>query len=377
MGERVTEQHLQVDSVTKVFESGVLAVDRASFSVRKSEFLTILGPSGSGKTTLLRMIAGFEPPTSGEIYLNGRPLTPVPPNKRPVNTVFQNYALFPHMNVLNNVGYGLVAKRMHKDEIQARVKRALELVSLSGLERRHPEQLSGGQQQRVALARALVCEPEILLSDESLGALDLKLRKQTQIALKSIQKTTNITFIHVTHDQEEAFTMSDRIVVMNNGVIEQIGSPLDLYFNPKTMFVGGFIGENNLIRVRVVSYDGKDLVVESSRRDRIVVSGSKVRGGRVKAGDEVFIFVRPESISLGEISAGANRFSAKVLDVMVIGSEVKILLRFGDADTIIVKIPTPTDVRSLSLGVSRGEEVRFGFEPEDVIGVYAKDGEPG
>lgn len=366
--------HLKINNVTKTFDNNVVAVSNASFSVKKSEFLTILGPSGSGKTTLLRMIAGFEFPTSGEIYLKGSPLTPVPPNKRPVNTVFQNYALFPHMNVFNNVSYGLVAKRIPKREIKKKVTQVLELVSLTGLEKRYPEQLSGGQQQRVALARALVCEPEILLSDESLGALDLKLRKQTQIALKTIQKTTNVTFIHVTHDQEEAFIMSDRIVVMNNGVIEQIGTPLDLYFSPKTIFVGGFIGENNLISMKVLSFDDKHLTGESSQKDRISLISSKVISKNISKGDEVFIFIRPESIDLREASLKLNHFYAYVIDVIVVGSEVKILLRYGDNETITIKVPTPTDIGNLNIGVKRGEKILVGFDPDDVIGIFKKDG---
>jgi putative spermidine/putrescine transport system ATP-binding protein len=224
-----------------------VAVAGVDLTVDEGEFFTLLGPSGSGKTTLLRLIAGFERPDAGRIELGGRDVTSLPPHQRNTNTVFQDYALFPHMTVAQNIGYGLRIKGVPSAERQRRVKRALDMVRLSGLDQRRPNQLSGGQRQRVALARAVINEPEVLLLDEPLGALDLKLRQEMQIELKQIQKEVGITFVYVTHDQEEALTMSDRVAVMSNGLIEQIGSPVEVYEQPATEFVAGFIGISNVL----------------------------------------------------------------------------------------------------------------------------------
>jgi putative spermidine/putrescine transport system ATP-binding protein len=248
----------------------VVAVAGVDLTIVEGEFFTLLGPSGSGKTTLLRMIAGFERPDSGRIELGGRDVTSMPPHLRDTNTVFQDYALFPHMTVGENIGYGLRIKRVPGADRKKRVERALQMVRLSGLENRKPNQLSGGQRQRVALARAVINEPEVLLLDEPLGALDLKLRQEMQIELKQIQKEVGITFIYVTHDQEEALTMSDRMAVMSNGRIEQIGSPVDVYERPATEFVAGFIGISN-----VLSRDGVRFVVRPEKI-RIIEEGDTV-----------------------------------------------------------------------------------------------------
>ena len=237
---------IELKGITKVYEDGYTAVDDFNLEVKRGEFVTLLGPSGCGKTTTLRMIAGFSMPSSGEILLNGKSIQDLPPYKRPVNTVFQRYALFPHMNIYNNIAFGLKQKKMGKDEIARKVRRVLDLVDLEGFEERSVSTLSGGQQQRIAIARALVNEPEILLLDEPLGALDLKMRKEMQIELKSMHDKLGITFIYVTHDQEEALTMSDKIVVMNEGKIQQIGTPEDIYNEPKNAFVADFIGESNI-----------------------------------------------------------------------------------------------------------------------------------
>src|SRR5215210_5474533 len=242
----MTERDIHLEDVSKRF-GDTLAVDRLTLSIERGAFYALLGPSGCGKTTTLRMIGGFEDPTEGRVYLGGEEVTQNPPYKRDVNTVFQSYALFPHLNVEKNVGFGLERRRVGRDEVRTRVGEALELVQLSGLGRRKPAQLSGGQQQRVALARALVNRPRALLLDEPLGALDLRLRKQLQIELKRIQKEVGITFVHVTHDQEEAMTMADEIAVMNEGRIEQAGSAADLYETPSTAFVANFLGDCNLI----------------------------------------------------------------------------------------------------------------------------------
>lgn len=237
---------IELRGITKVYEDGYTAVDNFNLEVKRGEFVTLLGPSGCGKTTTLRMIAGFSLPTSGEILLNGKSIQDLPPYKRPVNTVFQRYALFPHMNIYNNIAFGLKQKKTPKDVIERKVRRVLDLVDLEGFEERSVSTLSGGQQQRIAIARALVNEPEILLLDEPLGALDLKMRKEMQIELKDMHNKLGITFIYVTHDQEEALTMSDKIVVMNEGKIQQIGTPEDIYNEPKNAFVADFIGESNI-----------------------------------------------------------------------------------------------------------------------------------
>ena len=237
---------IELKGITKVYEDGYTAVDNFNLEVKRGEFVTLLGPSGCGKTTTLRMIAGFSMPTEGEILLNGKPITNLPPYERPVNTVFQRYALFPHMNIYNNIAFGLKQKKTPKDVIERKVKRVLDLVDLEGFEERSVSTLSGGQQQRIAIARALVNEPEILLLDEPLGALDLKMRKEMQLELKDMHDKLGITFIYVTHDQEEALTMSDKIVVMSEGKIQQIGTPEDIYNEPKNAFVADFIGESNI-----------------------------------------------------------------------------------------------------------------------------------
>lgn len=243
---------IELENVTKSFEDNVI-LKNFNFKVKKDEFLTILGPSGCGKTTILRLIGGFEEPDEGKILFNGEDITEKEPYERKINTVFQKYALFPHMNVYNNIAFGLNIKKMDKNLIKERVKEVLKLVNLVGFENREIESLSGGQQQRIAIARALVNEPEVLLLDEPLGALDLKLRQAMQIELKRIQKSVGITFIYVTHDQEEALSMSDTVVVLNNGEIQQMDSPLNIYNEPKNAFVADFIGESNIIKAKMLS----------------------------------------------------------------------------------------------------------------------------
>src|SRR3954464_6524618 len=265
-GERIgaatsNEADIRLENVTKRFGEAV-AVDDLTLSIQRGAFYALLGPSGCGKTTTLRMIGGFEDPTEGVVYLGGQAVTDLPPYKRDVNTVFQSYALFPHLSVERNVAFGLERKKVAKADAARRVGEALEMVQLGGLAKRRPGQLSGGQQQRVALARALVNRPRALLLDEPLGALDLRLRKQLQIELKGIQREVGITFVHVTHDQEEAMSMADTIAVMNAGVIEQLGSPADLYDPPATTFAANFLGQSNLVAGRVDAADGDRLELE-------------------------------------------------------------------------------------------------------------------
>lgn len=278
---------IELKNVTKSFGDNVILKD-FDFKVKKDEFLTILGPSGCGKTTILRLIGGFEEPDEGKILFNGEDITNKEPYERKINTVFQKYALFPHMNVYNNIAFGLNIKKMDKNLIKEKVKEVLKLVNLVGFENREIESLSGGQQQRIAIARALVNEPEVLLLDEPLGALDLKLRQAMQIELKRIQKSVGITFIYVTHDQEEALSMSDTVVVLNNGEIQQMDSPLNIYNEPKNAFVADFIGESNIIKAKMLS----DFKVRFLDYDFTCVDSG------FKDMEDVEVVVRPEDVLL-------------------------------------------------------------------------------
>jgi spermidine/putrescine transport system ATP-binding protein len=296
---------VRLDRVTKRFGE-MVAVDDLTLEIDQGEFFSLLGPSGCGKTTSLRMIGGFEEPTQGTIYLGGSDVTNLPAYRRNVNTVFQSYALFPHLDVADNVAFGLRRKNVAKPEVERRVKEALVLVDLPGFEKRTPSQLSGGQQQRVALARALVNHPKVLLLDEPLGALDLKLRKQMQLELKRIQSEVGITFLYVTHDQEEAMTMSNRLAVMRHGKIEQIGGPEDVYENPSTEFVAGFLGASNLLDGEIKERTDGAATVALATGGSVAVPTARLNGqtGRVKVG------VRPEKIRLeadtGEVVGGWN-----------------------------------------------------------------------
>jgi len=323
---------ITLDAVSKLFD-GVRAVDGVSFTIGEGEFFSLLGPSGCGKTTTLRMVAGFDEPTAGRVLLRGQDVTHVPPARRNVNMVFQAYALFPHMSVFENVAFGLRVKKVRRSDVPARVKDALRAVRLEGLERRKPRQLSGGQQQRVALARALVNEPAALLLDEPLGALDLKLRKEMQLELKEIQHRTGTTFVYVTHDQEEALTMSDRIAVMNGGLVEQIGSPKEIYEHPATPFVAGFIGTSNLLRLRVDRRDGDLVVMDLGEDERML---APVPGSAVRPGESLTITVRPEKIKLASMNGRGSHVSGTVKDVIYLGSltELIVELRTGERLTV-------------------------------------------
>src|SRR3954468_3887631 len=300
------EADIRLENVTKRFGEAV-AVDDLTLSIERGAFYALLGPSGCGKTTTLRMIGGFEDPTGGVVYLGGQAVTNLPPYKRDVNTVFQSYALFPHLNVERNVGFGLERKRIDKADAARRVGEALEMVQLGGLAKRRPAQLSGGQQQRVALARALVNRPRALLLDEPLGALDLRLRKQLQIELKGIQREVGITFVHVTHDQEEAMSMADTIAVMNHGKIEQAGSAADLYEAPRTEFVASFLGVSNLVDARLREADGALARVQTHDGVTLRVPTDCIGP---HGSDAVRVGVRPEKVTLlpagGEAPERAN-----------------------------------------------------------------------
>jgi spermidine/putrescine transport system ATP-binding protein len=317
-----TAAAIGLDHVRKVFGADSIAVDDLSLDIEEGEFFSLLGPSGCGKTTTLRMIAGFEQPTSGHIRLYGDPVDRIPPYRRPVNTVFQSYALFEHLSVRDNVAFGLKRQKVAKADIARRVGEMLELVELTGHDRRKPRQLSGGQRQRVALARALVNRPKVLLLDEPLGALDLRLRKQMQIELKRIQREVRITFLYVTHDQEEALAMSDRIAVMSNGRVEQCSTPQDVYERPASRFVASFIGSTNLLEGQVQG--------ASVRMDAGPVLEGVAALGTHADGARVAVAVRPEQIYLGGPSDRRALLRGTVADVVYLGGGTHVLVDLPD-----------------------------------------------
>ncbi len=348
--------------VTKRF-GDMTAVDDVTITVGRGEFFSMLGPSGCGKTTSLRMIAGFEEPDSGRVELTGHDIVGVAPFKRNVNTVFQSYALFPHLTVADNVAFGLRRKKVSKSDIRDRVKRYLELVQLTGYDDRRPSQLSGGQQQRVALARALVNEPAVLLLDEPLGALDLKLRKQMQLELMRIQREVGVTFVYVTHDQEEALVMSDRLAVMSQGKVEQIGCPEDIYERPATRFVAGFIGTSNIIEGAVTGRAGEFLQVEASPNDRLLVPAPT--GVPLSPGDKLAFTVRPEKLRVTpENEPVADRLctiAGTVIDVVYQGVSTQLVVR-TDAGLTLVAFRQNSE-RVSDAGVP-GTRTRLVWDPE-------------
>jgi spermidine/putrescine transport system ATP-binding protein len=321
--------------VTKRFGETV-AVDDVTITIRRGEFFSMLGPSGCGKTTSLRMIAGFEEPDAGRVELTGHDIVGVAPYKRNVNTVFQSYALFPHLTVADNVAFGLRRKKVPRSEIRSRVKRYLDLVQLNGYDDRRPSQLSGGQQQRVALARALVNEPAVLLLDEPLGALDLKLRKQMQLELMRIQREVGVTFVYVTHDQEEALVMSDRLAVMSQGKVEQIGYPEDIYERPATRFVAGFIGTSNIIEAPVLGRVGDYLEIASAPGDRLLVSPPD---HAISAGETIAFTVRPEKLRVATetepVSEGLCTIAGTVVDVVYQGVSTQLVVCTDEGATLV------------------------------------------
>jgi spermidine/putrescine transport system ATP-binding protein len=355
-GARVTYD-VRLENVTKRFQE-VTAVDDLSLEIESGKFYALLGPSGCGKTTTLRMIGGFEEPTQGTIYLGDRAVTELPPHKRDVNTVFQSYALFPHLSIFENVAFGLRRKGLKGPELRARVDEMLKVVGLEGYAGRHSRQLSGGQQQRVALARALVNSPRVLLLDEPLGALDLKLRKEMQLELKRIQHEMQFTFVHVTHDQEEAMTMADWIVVMNGGRIEQMGQPAELYERPRTSFVANFLGVSNLLPGTV---EGKDAVrLDAGQLLQIDSATIDGRTGPVAVG------VRPEKLRIG--GADANRLRGRVLESAYIGASTQYV------------VTTPVGQVTVSVqgagSQSPGDEVELSFAPDATFVVDRPEEEP-
>ena len=353
--------------VTKSFGPDMVAVDHIDLEVLDGEFFSLLGPSGCGKTTTLRMIGGFEEPTSGLIELHGEDVTWLPPYKRNVNTVFQNYALFPHLSIFENVAFGLRRKKVSSDEVKKRVAQMLELVELPGFDQRKPGQISGGQAQRVALARALINRPAVLLLDEPLGALDLKLRKQMQIELKRIQQEVGITFIYVTHDQEEAMTMSDRIVVMNRGRYEQLGSPEDLYERPKTRFVASFLGASNLLHGKV---EGTDDAYGTVRLDDATTV--RVPRAQLEGRTEVDVGVRPEKIRLvsaqTDVPAGANQLEGRVRSTAYTGVSTQYQVELHNGGIVAVYEQNLARAESSTL-LRPGQDVTLAWSPDDTFAV--------
>ncbi len=363
--EQTENKIIEVVNIQRTFEDGTVIIDDLNLSVRKGEFVTFLGPSGCGKTTLLRMIAGFDKPSAGKILLNGQDISKLPPNKRPINTVFQRYALFPHYNVFENVAFGLKLKKLNvtyekqdgqrftkteklsKKEIREKVEKVLKMVDLEGFEKRSVSTLSGGQQQRVAIARAIVNKPEILLLDEPLGALDLKMRKDMQLELKEIHKKVGITFIYVTHDQEEALTMSDRIVVMKDGVIQQVGTPTDIYNEPKNAFVADFIGESNIFSGTVVG----------DKKVRFIGNTFDCVDDFNK-NEKVDVVVRPEDVFL--MDEGKGQVNGVIISSIFKGVHYEMVMKVGKSEVII----QDTIERKV------GEKVSLFIKPGDIHLMY-------
>ena len=397
----MAEVSLELKEIKKSFTEGEAVLDNISLEISKGEFITLLGSSGCGKTTTLRIIAGLEQPDAGSVWLDGREVTGLEPNQRDVNTVFQNYALFPHMNVAENIGYGLKLKKVPKSEIRKKVSQMLELVQLEGYEKRKPSELSGGQKQRVAIARALVNNPKVLLLDEPLGALDLQLRRAMQIELKHLQKKLGITFIYITHDQEEAINMSDRIAVMKDGRIEQIGTPDEIYNHPKTSYVATFVGNANILHGVAESIQGENAIVKIGN-DRVIVKletsqqDTEDTGAKqyLAAGEKVTLAVRSENILLQEtavigdtgtdhrdtvdisVSDGSldahNKNSVSGLQATVTeknfaGGQLRVTLKLSDGTQLIASR------YGIDASVAEGQTVRCSFLPTDAVLVDRED----
>ena len=398
----MSEISLELKNIKKSFQEGEDVLESICLTAKKGEFVTLLGSSGCGKTTTLRIIAGLEQPDSGQVFLNGKDVTSLEPNQRNVNTVFQNYALFPHMNVADNIGYGLKLKKTSKAEISRRVKEMLELVQLSGFEKRKPSELSGGQRQRVAIARALVNNPEVLLLDEPLGALDLQLRRAMQHELKRLQKKLGITFIYITHDQEEAINMSDTIAVMNHGRFEQIGTPEEIYNHPKTSYVAMFVGNANILTGVVESVDpertdgASDQITVRTDAGKVKVSMNNVnitaepdKGYLPQKGEKVTIAVRSENIRFEENKENAQESTqnytlentqksahesaekntdnscygliAEVVEKTFAGGQLRVVLKTSEGQEIVASR------YGIDTNVSVGEKVRCCFLPTDAV----------
>ncbi|MCB1380442.1 MAG: ABC transporter ATP-binding protein [Alphaproteobacteria bacterium] len=358
----MSEPIVSIRNVTKKFPGGVIAVDNISFDIAQNEFFALLGPSGCGKTTLLRMISGLETPTSGQIVIGGEDMALTPPNKRPTNMVFQSYAVFPHMTVEQNIAYGLKVTGVPADEIKRRVAEGLEMVKLTHLAARKPDQMSGGQRQRVALARALVKRPKVLLLDEPLSALDAKLRDEMRLELTRLQENVGITFIIVTHDQDEALSMASRIAVMEKGAVQQIATPIELYEHPRNRFVADFIGKVNLIDAMVTGHKGNELSVDAKGLGRIAVPFDRQAQGAIS------IAVRPEKIKV-------NASEPKAAKLIKMEGKVRDVAYYGDTSHVVVEgagdmqlaVTVQNESRGGEGSLARGQPVWVSFEPADSI----------
>jgi spermidine/putrescine transport system ATP-binding protein len=362
--ERSSDTVIALERVNKQFGS-VMAVDNVELDIQRGEFISLLGPSGCGKTTTLRMIAGFETPTSGRILVDGKDVVEIPPYRRHVNMVFQQYALFPHMNVFDNVAFGPRSQHVESSEIGPRVTEMLKAVHLEGFEKRRPNQLSGGQQQRVALARALVNYPSALLLDEPLGALDLKLRRAMQLELKRIQRDVGITFVYVTHDQEEALTMSDRVVVMNEGKVQQIGPPEEIYARPISPFVAGFIGVANLLPAKVKQVDGREMLLSF---DAAGWTTASVEGRNFKPDEAVLVVLRPERLSISlspPADHATGRVQARVMDIVFQGPVIRIDLQTLNEHQLVVLLMA----HDRPSRIEPGDKVWVTWEPATAYGL--------
>ncbi|WP_446897802.1 ABC transporter ATP-binding protein [Clostridium sp. LBM24168] len=364
-----TKKVIEIKDVEKTFGDNRV-VKKLNLDVSEGEFLTLLGPSGCGKTTTLRMIAGFENITSGTILIEGKNMENMKPYQRNVNTVFQNYALFPHMNVYDNIAFGLVEKRIKRSEIKERVSRILSLVQLSGFEKRMPSNMSGGQKQRVAIARALVNRPKVLLLDEPLGALDLKLRKQMQVELKHLQRKLGITFIYVTHDQEEALTMSDRIAVMYNGILEQVGEPYEIYEHPKSKFVADFIGESNIMEAYIKKIDGDKLT-------SVVESGTAtLYGEKVVLEEMVYISIRPEKLKCSLKPVEGFTLKGCIKEHIYVGSIIKTIIELSNGEKLKTNSMPGTELLDIGQIVyiywKKGDAVIMHTKEEEIYNIIEK-----
>jgi putative spermidine/putrescine transport system ATP-binding protein len=356
-GSQANDVLVSFRGVQKSYDGENLIVKDLNLDIRKGEFLTLLGPSGSGKTTSLMMLAGFETPTAGEILLDGRSLNRLPPHKRDIGMVFQNYALFPHMTVAENLAFPLSVRGMSRTDSAERVKKALSMVQLDSFRNRYPGQLSGGQQQRVALARALVFEPQLVLMDEPLGALDKQLREHMQMEIKHLHQRLGVTVVYVTHDQGEALTMSDRVAVFHQGEIQQIADPRTLYEHPSNTFVANFIGENNRISGQLISHDGERCVIGLARGEQ--VEALAVNVGAV--GEPVTLSIRPERVRLnGHSDACRNRFSGRVAEFIYLGDHVRIRMEVCGKNDFYIKQP----VAELDASLAVGDLVPLGWHVE-------------
>ncbi|MBC8258281.1 MAG: ABC transporter ATP-binding protein [SAR324 cluster bacterium] len=353
-----SDAYVSFQHVQKSYDGEILVVKDLNLDADRGEFLTMLGPSGSGKTTCLMMLAGFETATHGDIILDGAPINNVPPHKRNIGMVFQNYALFPHMTVNENLAFPLQVRKIPKSEIEDRVKKVLDMVQLGGFGSRRPMQLSGGQQQRVAVARALVFEPKLVLMDEPLGALDKQLREQMQYEIKHIHENLGVTVVYVTHDQSEALTMSNRIAVFDDGVIQQLATPDVLYEKPENAFVAQFIGENNTLNGKVVGLDGEVCTVEVQSGEKLKALAVNIEG----VGHETMISLRPERVTVNPESAQcATIVAGKVEELIYLGDHIRSRINVCGHDDFIVKIPNSADHAQLK----PGDTVQVGWKAED------------